>query len=80
MSDADDKPLSNCCSGSDANASCCGPNKSGKRFDIKALIFVAVMLAAMGVGIYSFWGKSPACATGVGCDSLGSSCCPTATK
>ena len=82
MSEADDKSTSNCCEGQSAGTgtSCCCGGKPKSGFDFKTLIFVVVMAAAMGVGMYSFWGKSPACATGTACDSTGGSCCPSAVK
>ncbi len=84
MSDQDPSLKPNCCGGSDPNkaAGCCCGDAPPRKFHLRTLIFLAVMLAAIGVGAYSFWAKSavPACGVGQDCGTSGGSCCPGSGK
>lgn len=83
MADKESELSASCCGGTDKNsaADCgCGGAPKGK-CGLKTLLFIVVMLAAVGVGAYSFWAKSPAtaCSPGQDCGSSGS-CCPSTSK
>ncbi|HEY3295279.1 MAG TPA: hypothetical protein VGL38_07560 [bacterium] len=83
MADNTPESSANCCGGSDQeNAAGCGCGSTPKRRSrLRMVLFVTIMLAAVGVGAYSFWAKSAAPACGAAQDCSGSGgCCPSAGK
>jgi hypothetical protein len=83
MAEEENKSSANCCGGSTQNESTgCGCGGSSRRSGLRTVIFIVVMLTAVGVGAYSLWGRSDAsaCGSGQGCGSAGGRCCPGASK